>query len=129
MGCPIFFECKDKNGILGLITGSKEKLSECIGSKFEELDAAKAEGASEKHLPQAEVNSNLVTVTVGSVAHPMTEEHGIDWIYLETSQGSQLKKLKPGSEPQAQFALAPDDKPIAAYAYCNLHGFWKTEIS
>lgn len=129
MGCPIFFECKEKSGVLGLITGDKEKLLQCLGSQFEELDATKAEGAGEKHLPQVEVKDNLVVVTVGSVAHPMTEEHSINWIYLQTQEGSQLKKLSPGKEPKAEFALSKTDSPVAAFAYCNLHGFWKTSIS
>lgn len=126
MSC--FFTCKDKQAILGLISGTKEQAAECLGTHFETLDADKAEGAGEKHLPQVEVNGNLVTVTVGSVLHPMTKEHGIDWIYLQTKEGSQLKKLAPGKEPRAQFALAAEDTPTAAYAYCNLHGFWKTEL-
>lgn len=128
MGCPVFFACKEKKGVLGLITGNKEALQECIGSDFEELDATKAEGAGEKHLPQVSVDGNIVTVKVGSVAHPMTEEHSIEWVYLETREGSQLKKLSADKEPVAVFALAEQDSAVAAYAYCNLHGFWKTEV-
>lgn len=128
MSCPIFFSCTDKKGILQLVQGSKEELKSCMGDCFEELDPAKAEGAGEKHIPIVDISGNLVTVTIGSVAHPMTEEHGIDWIYLETTEGGQLKKLNPGREPKVQFSLTGEDKPIAAYAYCNLHGFWKTDI-
>lgn len=129
MGCPVFFECKEKRGILGLITGSKEEMLKCIGSNFEELDATKSEGAGEKHLPDVTVDGDMVTVRIGSVAHPMSEEHSIGWIYLETEKGSQLKKLTPDMEPMAQFALSPDDRAVAAFAYCNLHGFWETKIS
>ena len=68
-----------------------------------------------------------VTVTVGSVAHPMMAEHFIQWIYLQTEHGGQRKALKPGDEPKAVFKLA-DDKPVAAFAYCNLHGLWKADI-
>ena len=67
---------------------------------------------------------NKVTVTVGEVAHPMLEEHFIKWIVLETTQGSQRKELKAGEQPQAIFMLTDCDKPVAAYAYCNLHGLW-----
>lgn len=128
MGSHTFFECKDMPGILEVITGSGEELAKCIGSNFTELDASKSEGAGEKHLPCVTVDGSLVTVSVGSIAHPMSEEHSIGWIYLETTEGSQLKKLSPTGRPQAVFALAPDDRPVAAYAYCNLHGFWKTDI-
>ena len=57
----------------------------------------------------------------------MTEEHSITWVYLETDKGGQRKALSPGEEPKAHFALA-DEKPLAVYAYCNLHGLWKTEL-
>ena len=63
--------------------------------------------------------------TVGAVEHPMLPEHFIEWIVLETQQGSQIKHLKPGEKPQAVFALAEGDQTVAAYAYCNLHGLWK----
>jgi len=66
-------------------------------------------------------------VTVGSVLHPMAEEHFIGWVYLETDKGIQKKYLEIGKEPSVKFALK-DEKPVAAYAWCNLHGLWKTEI-
>ena len=58
----------------------------------------------------------------------MTVEHLISWIYLETKQGGQRKVLAAGDAPQAVFALTADDAPVAAYAYCNLHGLWKAEV-
>ena len=74
-----------------------------------------------------EVKDSKVTVTIGSVEHPMTEEHHIVWVYLQTDRGGQRKCLEIGKAPVVTFALA-DEKPVAAYAYCNLHGLWKTEI-
>ena len=73
------------------------------------------------------VKDNIVTVTIGSVEHPMVEEHHIVWVYLQTDRGGQRKCLEVGKAPVVSFAMA-DEKPIAAYAYCNLHGLWKTEI-
>ena len=57
----------------------------------------------------------------------MVEEHHIVWVYLQTDRGGQRKCLEVGKAPTVTFALA-DEKPIAAYAYCNLHGLWKKEI-
>lgn len=128
MNCPAFFACKEKTGILSLITGDKTEILNYFGDKLEELDPSKAEGAGEKHLPSVKINGSSITVNVGSVPHPMTEEHSIGWVYLETKQGGQIKFLNPNAEPIAEFVLSPEDAPIAAYAYCNLHGFWKTEI-
>ena len=101
----------------------------CCGQKMEELVPNTTDGALEKHVPVVEKtphgSGSSVTVKVGSVEHPMLPEHYIEWIALETQQGSQIKHLKPGEKPQAVFALAEGDQAEAAYAYCNLHGLWK----
>jgi superoxide reductase len=65
-------------------------------------------------------------VQVGSVPHPMSAEHHIAFVYVETEQGGQRKKFKIDGEPKTSFLFA-DDKPVAYYAYCNLHGLWKVE--
>lgn len=128
MNYPAFFTCKDEIGILGLITGDKKEMLKCLGEHFKELDPSESEGAGEKHVPCVKVNGSSVTVQVGIIFHPMTEEHSIGWIYLETSTGGHLRFLSPNQEPSAEFALAPEEKVVSAYAYCNLHGFWKSEL-
>ena len=100
----------------------------CCGEKMQELAANTSDGAAEKHVPVAAVAEKTVTVSVGSVAHPMLAEHYIQWICLETTAGVQFKYLEPGNDPKALFSLADGEKPVAAYAYCNLHGLWKTDI-
>ena len=99
----------------------------CCGEAMVELVPNTTDAAGEKHVPVIEIEGNKVTVKVGSVAHPMMEEHSIQWIVLETEQGRQRKTLKPGEEPVAVFAIADGDKVVEAYEYCNLHGLWKAE--
>lgn len=99
----------------------------CCGEEMKEIIAGTSDGAREKHLPVIAVNGSKVTVTVGEVEHPMLEKHYIEWIAIETKQGAQRKILVPGQAPTVEFALTDDDSLIAAYAYCNLHGLWKTE--
>lgn len=99
----------------------------CCGQKMNELVPGVVEASREKHIPVVDVNGNVVTVTVGSVLHPMTEEHLISWVYLETDKGSQKKILGAGEPPVCSFVLS-DEKPIAVYAFCNLHGLWKVEL-
>ena len=74
------------------------------------------------------MNGNQVVVTVGSVEHPMTEAHLINWIYVETAQGWQRKGLTASDAPKAVFALAEGDTVKNVYAYCNLHGLWKADL-
>ena len=99
----------------------------CCGAKMTELVAGTVEASREKHIPVVKVDGNVVTVNVGSVEHPMAAEHSILWVYLETDKGGQRKCLEVGASPTVTFALT-DEKPLAVYAYCNLHGLWKAEI-
>lgn len=97
----------------------------CCGEKMCEIIPGTTDAASEKHIPVYEVEGGKVTVTVGAVSHPMTEEHYIEWISLKTKDGNQRKALKPGDEPKACFYIGEDDEIEAVYAYCNLHSLWK----
>jgi superoxide reductase len=101
---------------------SKEEMI-CEGWK--ELIAGSTDAAQEKHVPVVTKKCKTVKVDVGSVAHPMTEAHLIEWVALETEQGYQIKYLSAESAPVVTFTLADGDKAVAAYAYCNLHGLWK----
>ena len=101
---------------------SKEEMI-CEGWK--ELIANSTDAAQEKHVPVVTKKCKTVKVDVGSVAHPMSEEHLIEWIAIETAQGYQIKYLNPESAPVASFSLADGDTFVAAYAFCNLHGVWQ----
>jgi len=125
--CPVhFFYCKHCGNLVGTLHYSGLK-PVCCGEQMTELTPNTVDAAQEKHVPVIEVSGNTVTVKVGSTAHPMVEEHYIQWIYLQTENGAQRKCLKPGGKPEATFALLEGDKPVAAYEYCNLHGLWMTE--
>lgn len=124
---PEFYSCKENQIIIERICGEKESFS-CEGTELKKLIPNTSEGAQEKHLPVIEQNGNTIIVKVGSIFHPMSEEHSIQWVYLETEKGGQRINLKADEEPVATFILSQGDRPIAAYAYCNLHGFWKTKI-
>ena len=99
----------------------------CCGQKMKKVEAGTVEASREKHIPEVKVEGSLVTVAVGSVAHPMTEEHSILWVELETDKGIQRKHLKAGEAPLVTFVLW-EEIPLSVSAYCNLHGLWKTEI-
>ena len=58
----------------------------------------------------------------------MSDDHYIEWIFVETEKGGQRHGFKPGDKPETVFIIDKSDKPIAVYAYCNLHGLWKTEV-
>ena len=99
----------------------------CCGEKMKELLPNTVEASGEKHLPVAELSGSTLTVTVGAVEHPMVDVHHIQWLFVETENGGQLRYLTPGQAPKAVFELG-SEKPVAVYAYCNLHGLWMTKL-
>ena len=124
---PKFYKCAQCGQIVAAVD-KKECPVKCCGQPMEEITANTVDAAKEKHVPVVTVEGNIVKVAVGSAEHPMTDAHLIEWICLETTQGMQRKVLTAADKPFAQFALTDGDKAVAAYAYCNLHGLWKTEI-
>lgn len=98
----------------------------CCGKKMTEMIPGTSDGAAEKHVPVIRQEESKVVVEVGSVTHPMVEEHYIEWIALQTEKGMQKRTLLPGEAPRAEFILTEDDKVVVAYEYCNIHGLWKS---
>lgn len=121
-----FYICEKCGNLVGMIHFSGVN-PVCCGQKMTRLEAGVVEASREKHIPVVTVSGDEVHALVGSVIHPMSEEHNISWIYLLTDKGGHRKSLAPTDSPEATFKLV-DEKPIAVYAYCNLHGLWKTEI-
>ena len=121
-----FFRCNHCGNIVTKIVDKGVPVV-CCGEAMEELKANTTDAATEKHVPQVIVEDHKVKVDGGSVTHPMTDDHLIQFIYLETEKGGQLKTLTATDEPKAIFCLG-EDKPVAVYEYCNLHGLWVKEL-
>lgn len=95
---------------------------------LKQLKANTTDGAKEKHVPVVDVKDGVVNVVVGSVLHPQTPEHLIEFIVVVTTNGVYRKDLTPEDEPKASFALLPGEKVLEVYEYCNLHGLWKVVL-
>ena len=130
-----FLICKHCGNIAGLIKDEGVPMI-CCGEEMTELVPNTVEASVEKHLPvvvpessacECDCGCNCLSVQIGSALHPMEEAHHISFVYVETEQGGQRKCLKVGDEPKLVFSFA-NDNPVAVFAYCNLHGLWKTEI-
>ena len=120
-----FYKCEICGKIVAMVKETPVDTM-CCGQAMRELVPGTTDGASEKHVPVYTLEGNTVKVKVGSVEHPMTDAHHIEWIAIETENGNQRKELKPGDKPEATFALVPRDKVKSVYEYCNIHGLWKT---
>lgn len=127
MSARKFYICNHCGNLVGMIQESGVKMV-CCGEEMTLLVANTEDASTEKHVPAVSVVGNTVKVDVGSVLHPMEEKHYIQWIYLETKNGGQMRRLNPGDEPKAIYALSDNEEVVAVYEYCNLHGLWKVEL-
>ena len=119
-----FFICTHCGNIIAMVRDKGVPVV-CCGEKMKEIIPGTTDAAKEKHVPVYTVEQNKVSVKVGSVEHPMTAEHYIEWISIQTKQGNQRKCLKPGDKPEACFMICDGDEVEAVYAYCNLHSLWR----
>jgi superoxide reductase len=119
-----FYKCKHCGKVITILSNEGVPTI-CCGEEMFELIPGTTDAAVEKHVPVVSIEGNKVEVVVGSVVHPMTPEHYIQWIVLETKAGYQVKELTPTCEPKASFVLAEGDEIVAVYEYCNLHNLWK----
>ena len=119
-----FYICEECDSIIVMYKNSGIPIM-CCGEKMTEIIPGSVDAAWENHVPVYEVEGNQVIVTIGFLEHPMEEEHFIEWVFLQTKQGTQRKVLKPDQEPKVCFAICEGDEGEAVYAYCNLHGLWK----
>ena len=122
-----FFKCNHCGNVVEKVVDSGVPVV-CCGEKMQELTVNTVDASVEKHLPVVtRVGDCHIKVEVGSVAHPMTDEHHIAFIFVETENGGMRINLPHTGKPDAVFCTCAD-KPIAVYEYCNLHGLWKTEL-
>ena len=110
-----FYRCAHCGQIVAIVKKTGVPVI-CCGEPMKELIPGTTDAAAEKHVPSFEVKGDVVEVTVGSVEHPMLEEHYIEWIAVQTKQGN-----------QRNFRICDGDEVEAVYAYCNLHSLWKAE--
>lgn len=120
-----FYRCKHCGNIIVKIEDHGVPVM-CCGEKMELLNVGSCDASLEKHVPQVSILEDKVEVQVGSILHPMTEEHYISWVYLETENGGMIHYFKHTDCPKVVYETK--EKVTFVYAYCNLHGLWGKEV-
>lgn len=116
------YKC-EKSGLMVEVLQDAKGTPMCCGEPMKLLRENTTDGAKEKHVPVVEKIEGGYRVTVGSVEHPMTDAHYIQWIELVTPTGVLRHNLTPQDKPVAEFKT--DATEVEAREYCNLHGLWK----
>jgi superoxide reductase len=119
-----FYRCSVCGHMVALIKKGGGTLV-CCGKEMVKLEANSTDASQEKHVPVVAKEGGKIKAAIGSVAHPMLPEHFIEWIALVCDDKVEIKFLKPGEEPKVEFN---EVKTGTVYAYCNLHGLWKTDF-
>ena len=118
------YQCGKCGNIVELLHVGGGKLV-CCGQPMDLLVENTTDAAQEKHVPVIEINADSITVKVGSVPHPMQEEHSIEWIELIADGKVYRQNLQPGEAPEATFPVIAQQ--VTAREYCNLHGHWSAQ--
>jgi superoxide reductase len=116
------YKCNVCGNIVEVVHAANGELV-CCGAPMKLLTENTTDAAEEKHVPVIEKTSDGIKIKVGSAAHPMEQEHYIEWIQLIVDGKSCRRFLNPGDAPEATFEV--QGKDITAREYCNLHGHWK----
>lgn len=116
------YKCAKCDNIVEVLQGGVGQLV-CCDEPMKLLDEKTADAATEKHVPVIEKTEAGYKVKVGSVPHPMLEEHYIQWIELLAEGKAYRQFLEPGDEPEAVFKVEADS--VSAREHCNVHGLWK----
>ena len=116
------YKCAACGNIVEVLHGGAGNMV-CCGARMGLLDEKTADAATEKHVPVIEKIDGGYKVKVGSVPHPMLEEHLIEWIELLADGKAYRQFLEPGVEPEATFNIEAGS--VSAREHCNVHGLWK----
>jgi len=117
------YKCEICGNIVEVLHSGQGELV-CCGQPMVLQTENTVDAAVEKHVPVVEVQDDGVLVKVGEVAHPMTEEHYIEWVQILFGDHSYRIFLKPDIAPEGKFALPKE--AITAREYCNLHSLWRS---
>lgn len=119
----IFYECPLCGNIV-IFENFSGNIPTCCGEEMKELVPNTTDASSEKHVPKCLIEDRKIKVCIGEELHPVTADHYIDWIALETCRGYYKKTIPRGIDPRVCFHLGKEEYPVAVYSYCNLHGLW-----
>ena len=122
-----FYRCPICGNVFGVIHDAGVT-PVCCGKPMETIKANSTEAATEKHIPVVTIENGICTVKVGEVAHPMLDEHYIDWIMVHTNKGRHRFVLKPHEAPEVKLHLGENEEVLRVFANCNLHGLWVKEV-
>jgi len=117
-------KCNICGNVISILDDNGGKLI-CCNEEMELMVPESSDGAREKHVPVITKDGDEIIVSVGSVAHPMDDDHYINWITLVNDDVVTRVNLNPNNKPEAKF---PYVKGSIVYAYCDKHGLWKAVV-
>lgn len=120
-----FYKCEVCGNILEMIVDSS-RIPNCCNKTLVELVPNTIDASKEKHVPMYWIRNNTLTVQIGENLHPSEVGHYIQFIEVKTNKKIMRKMLYFSDVPKTDFELSQGEEVEEIYAYCNLHGLWRT---
>lgn len=121
------YKCEVCGNVFEAVHGGGESVT-CCGQPMKKMEPQGGPEYQEKHLPVVQKNGNKIIARIGSVPHPMIEEHYIEWVEVIIGDTVQRIYLHPGEEPVAEFVIQDNNAKMMVRAFCNIHGIWVTSL-
>ncbi len=117
------YRCEVCGNIVQILHGGVGTLV-CCNRSMKLLNELTKDSGMEKHVPVIERNGNTIKIKVGTVQHPMEEQHYIEWVEAISNDKIYRKHLQPGSKPEVEFVIEGNN--IIAREFCTVHGMWRS---
>lgn len=120
------YKCNICGNIIEVIHPGASQLV-CCSIPMEKLhEQSTDDNMQEKHVPIVSFEGENKTVRVGSIPHPMEENHYIIFIETISPDKKYLKRkyLSYNEEPKAELNKECNYDNFTARELCNIHGLW-----
>lgn len=123
----VFYQCLSCGNIVFMVEDSG-MTPVCCGEQMMKLEPKSKDNGTEKHLPYVTwLDDCTLRVNIGSVDHPMEDGHHIVFVCLEMKDGVELRRVEGKRKAKVDFKCCREEA-VAVYAWCNIHGLWKTSL-
>jgi superoxide reductase len=119
------YKCEVCGNITKVVHASAGVLVCCGKPMVLQLEKTADQG-KEKHVPVVEKSASGIMVKVGSVPHPMEDNHYIEWVEVRSGENVYVRGFKPGEKPESEFCIPQTN--VKVRAYCNVHGLWTNQV-
>jgi hypothetical protein len=112
---PAFYQCGECGNIIQAYALNSSSVPDCCGERMEPAEIKDPSGISEELLLDYRITGGYNDNAVQVFWEKRSGDAAVEWIYLRTFSGGQIKYVSKESKTSFVFALADED----SYSYCD----------